>query len=254
MGRRREWHRVNARSLDRRTFGPVVAAFEHNKLQETFLLHLKFVSRNHPRYGQEGVWAVVERMTVVRRKAYLFKAINRAPMRWANEVLRLHAQGVFAREAAEGAAAQEADQREWRDAQARREQRMEDKPEVELDPFERWLRECYERRIGPINDEMEEAEASTPPPQAEEVQLPVELRPYEDDRKKRHRSLINYHLPAAYDELPSKLVPLRRRTLRGMLRRAGRRRGKRRRGRKSARSKTANAGAARETGRRRSSC
>ena len=249
MGRPRAWHRVNARSLDRRIFGSVATAFKHNKLEDTFLLHLKFVSRNHPRYRQNGMWAVVVGTAVVRRKPYWFKAINKAPMAWANKILRLHAQGVFEREAAEEAAAREAFTREWLEerAQAQRERQLRE-AEAKLDPFERWFRECYERRIGPISDgddKVEAAETTTPPAQADEIKLPVELRPHEDDRKKRHRSLINYHLPPAYDELPSKLVPLRRRTLGGMLRRASRRRGKRRGGRKSARAKTANAGAAR---------
>jgi hypothetical protein len=242
MGRSCNWHRLNARSLDRRIFGPVVAALGHNKLEETFLLHLKFVSRNHPRYRQNGMWAVVAGTTVVRRRSYWFKAINEPPTRWANWIMRQHVQGVFEREAAEQVAAKEGFEREWREAQAERRCRsMED--EVEADSFWMWFREYRERPNWPNEDEVAEVDSRTSPAQLEEMPEPCPLQ-YEDDRKKRHRSVINYHLPPAYDELPSKLVPLRRRTSAGMLRRMGRRRGKRRREGDRADAKVAKAGAA----------
>ena len=121
MGRPKAWERINVRSLDRAVFGSIIAAFRHVMLQDILLLHRKPVSRKHPRYHQTGTWAVVAGTSVLRRRRpYWFKAIRKAPTRWANQIVRLHIQGVFEREAAEEAAEVEAFEREWREAQAER--------------------------------------------------------------------------------------------------------------------------------------
>src|SRR5688500_181083 len=96
IGRRAMWHRINARKLDRKVFGPAVAAFEHTKLPDTLLLHLKFRSRKHPKFRQEGTWAVVVGAVKVRCTRYWFKALNKPPKRW---ILREHSGGVFERDA-----------------------------------------------------------------------------------------------------------------------------------------------------------
>src|SRR5687768_1776132 len=116
MARPCEWQTINARSLDRRHFGPVYKGLRHVRLPATYLLHLKFQSRKHPDFKQHGTWAVVVGTNCVRRKMYWIKAINKAPMCWANRMLRLHADGTFAREAAKAAAARAAFEAELRES------------------------------------------------------------------------------------------------------------------------------------------
>jgi hypothetical protein len=180
MARPRDWKPLPVKSLDRAIYGPVFRALRHSRQPNVLLLHLKFVSRNHPRYDQSGMWSVIVDGIVVRRRIYWFKEISKPPTRWANKILRLHADGVFAREAAEEKAKAEADEREWAAVQAKR-------GKADASP------------LTPLTSPLSE--------------------PFVDDRRKRHRSVVNYHLPARFDELPSKHVPIRSRTMNGMLRR-----------------------------------
>jgi hypothetical protein len=100
MGRRSEWEPVVVKSLDRTIVGPVIKAYRHGRQADTFLFHLKFLSRNHPQFRRQGMWAVVAGTRVVRRRGYWLKGINKPPFRWANQVLRFDGDGTYARKSA----------------------------------------------------------------------------------------------------------------------------------------------------------
>lgn len=218
MGRRSDWQNIAVRSLDRGTVGPVIKAYRHARFAGTLLLHLKFVSRNHPRFRQQGMWAVVVGTTVIRRKGYWLKGINKAPFGWANQVLRLHADGTYAKERA---AAKASFEHEPERSRARR---------TRL-PAERNVRTVdasYEQRVRTPGGEAAAGEqdplVSRPVARAA---TPEKVRA--DGRPVRCRAVVDYFLPAQYDELPTKLFPMRYHTIDGWLKRA-RRRGPKRRG------------------------
>ncbi len=99
MPRPRSWHPIPARSLERPVYGRNIVVLHH--VSGALLLHRKFVSRNSPYYHRCGLWLVVVDRTVLRCRSYNAKQVNRPPTRWANQVLRRHADGTEAQERAE---------------------------------------------------------------------------------------------------------------------------------------------------------
>ena len=220
MGRPRTWVQINARTLDRAVYGPAVTALRHHRFPDTLLLHLKFVSRKHPRYRQQGMWAVVMGTDAVRRKIYRHKGINRPPTKWANAVMRLVADGSFARELANRRAIEAAYALELLEAIARRGGGRSPE-EQKADRRLQMLLKEYTYRYGPLPPHSPHDSAGG----ASEWQPPTPV----DHRKKRFRSIVNYHLPLGYDEMPDKSVLPRRWTWKGLARRTLRERRRRRR-------------------------
>jgi hypothetical protein len=211
MSRRSEWEHIAAGKLDKNIYGRVIRAYRNRRHSIIRLVHYKFHSRRHPKYESEGMWVVIDGTTVVRRKQYRFKAINLPPTTWANRVLRCHLDGTYARERAQQVEKTEADSREMEEARAAKRVRPPG-PEDEAAEarFGRFLCECYERNIGPLDDPEPDDVQQEPQPRVS-VCTPTHSSDVLDHRPKRFRTVVNYHVPAAFDELPTKLVCFRQR-------------------------------------------